>query len=202
MALTEGSTKRRADSTGEAIKVVTATGESALIQVVALSDADGDPAGVADNPLLVDSQGLPPASVVLETLGPVTGNYSAEVEVFEVSPPTGEVWDVTSIAVLVEDAAAHGAGTYGNLAELTNGVTVQVSPGPVVLAGPVQTNAEWAQAGDRFQTIGDGSAYVVHLDFGAAGIRLTSDQALQVLANDDLTGLVRHSFVVRGRKVG
>lgn len=85
MAVTETTTKRRADVSGDDIKVVTADGETALIQMVALADNDGNQMGVPASPMVVTvTSGGVSISSVVHKFGTVTDLDAGE---------RGTIWD-------------------------------------------------------------------------------------------------------------
>jgi len=206
MALTPSSTKRRPDVSGDAIKVVTATGETALIQVVALADEDGSPAGTLANPFRVQdvAGGMASDAYISEFARPdndgvsspqATGDYrdapdGQGLTNFEFGPPAGEVWDVTRMIVYIQDDGVLDATDYGNNTALTEGIAVRVVRkaddevrSQITGFKPVTSNAEWAQYSSVVNVYTFGSsdqAISATIDFTVAGnprgIRLDGDQ--------------------------
>ena len=144
-----------------------------------------------------------------------TGNYSGAEEEFFIAPPSGEVFWVSRLVVLVRDTSGMQAEEYANLgAALTNGIEVQVRTGASTveldLSGgiPVKTNAGWGGLcyEASLKTWGAGDEFLlVRWTFSASGtaIRLdgTAGERLAVVLNDDFTGLLSHTFMAQGFSV-
>jgi hypothetical protein len=137
------------------------------------------------------------------------GNYAGGEE-FYIQPPAGQVYILARMMVQIRDAGPISADNYGGLAALTNGVSVDVKDASGSLLDlvdglPVKTNAEWgAHCYDSEpDTYGSGNDYVsVRWTFekGKHVIILRGDFAerFAVTLNDNLTGLVAHTFKVHG----
>lgn len=175
----------------------------------------------AANPLPVAQSGNGPVNLgfsrFLDTNGDGTGtknangNYSGATGTFYLAPPAGVIYRVERMLVTVEDTAGFSAAEYGNLgALLTNGIQVRVHNGTSTVQDltdgiPVKGNAGWA----RFCYDADLKAWgvgneilVARWTFSKMGapLRLDGDatEALEVLLDDDLTGLVAHYFLAQG----
>ncbi len=151
-----------------------------------------------------------------------TWTVNVSVQTMRAGPPAGEVWDIDRMIVRLEDgSAAFNADKYGALNALTNGVQVQVgqADGTVLhyftgekddgsAQQTIQTNLDWfAMFYDMKEaTFGSGDdAIMGRWSFfkGGASIRLDGDRGdeIQVAIDDDLTGLVSHTFRLEGNKV-
>ena len=137
------------------------------------------------------------------------GDYSSTEGEFYIAPPSGYHYNITRMLVFVEDSANFSSDEYGNLnTALTNGVRVVVKEhGTEILdltAGDsIKTNAQWSQYCYDAQSISFGSGndfLAVRWTFAKSGspVYVSPNQRLSVLLNDNLTGLVTHTFMVQG----
>lgn len=133
----------------------------------------------------------------------------ASPEIFEIDPPVGVVWQFTRIMISITDASSMDDGLFGGVAALTNGVALRATTaaGRTVVFGNWKTNgdmkldmfdvdyADKAPAG-LYGLAGrwtfTKSEIVAELDGNASPL-----QKLEMLIQDDLTGLV--TFKVRGQ---
>ena len=140
------------------------------------------------------------------------GNYASEAEIFYCQPGATEKIAATRMLVSVEDTNGFIAEEYGNLATaLTNGVTVRVSDDNGVIVDltdgiPVKYNAQWgALCYDvDVKTWGNGNELLVaRWTFQKAGDFLNLDgsynERVEVVLNDNLTGLISHYFLLQGQ---
>ena len=140
-----------------------------------------------------------------------TGNYSSAMESFGIQPGSKEIMLVHRMIVLIEDTAVIQAEEYGNLgAALTNGVVVYKT-----IAGevdqdltdgiPIKTNSQWGSLcfDTEVKAWGAGNQVVlVRWTFSRAGEPLYlngyKSEAIEVRLNDDLQGLINHTFMAQG----
>ena len=127
-----------------------------------------------------------------------------------IQPPSGEVFHVHRLLVFVQDAGTFDSGSYGNGITLTNGIAVRVQNNEGtysdLTAGlPVKINPHWKRLcyDVDISTYGQGDeAMGARWTFSKAGhpIRLDggSGDRLEVLLDDDFTGLIDHTFLVQG----
>ena len=137
------------------------------------------------------------------------GNYSGSVgtEIFYIQPASGVVFQIRRLIAVVVDGTGGNDTEYGNLgAALTAGVTVRVQDGSGTIldltdGDPVAANRDWyriadvtiaafALSNDVLQAVWDFSPRL-RLEGG-------SSERLEVVLNDDLTGLTEHYFIVHG----
>lgn len=156
-----------------------------------------------------------------------TGTWTVEVQAqtFRAGPPAGEVWDIARMLVRLEDgSAAFNADNYGAVSALSNGTQVQVgqADGTVLhyLTGEaedgtaqqtIQSNLDWYALffDEKEATFGSGNDALIgrwsYFKSNPAnhGLLLDGDRGdeFQVVINDDLAGLVKHTFRLEGVKV-
>ena len=148
------------------------------------------------------------------------GNYTGEdgtleipaegVTSFFIQPAPGEIFRIQRMIVNVHDAQKFKPEEYGNLTALTNGIFVRVSNNGTTLdltdGVPVKTNGSWGalcfDAELYSAAAGNGDYLRVRWTFAASGypIRLVGDNndRLEVVLNDNFTGLLDHYFQVQG----
>jgi hypothetical protein len=139
-----------------------------------------------------------------------TGNYAAGEQAY-IQPPANKIYVINRMLIEIQDTGVIGVGTYGVIAGLSNGISVQVrlvSDDSVVLdltdGKTIKTNGDWA--GLCYDAvINDAGAgnlgYVnVRWTFGKSGspLRIRPTEKLTVNFSDDLTGLSTHYFMVQG----
>ena len=138
------------------------------------------------------------------------GDYSGAAQAFFFDPEDNYV-NLTRMLICVVDTAGFQAEEYGNTGGvLANGIEVKLVDGSTTIVDftdglPVKTNSGWATfchdaqlkewgAGDELLTI--------RWTFSKSGrpLELHGDLRLEIVLNDDLTGLLGHYFVVQGFK--
>jgi len=141
----------------------------------------------------------------------VVGTLASPI-IFRAGPPALPVtFHVARLLVTMTDATAGDMGTFGGMAALTNGIVFRVRRG-----GNFSTLGVWRSNEDlasslfdvRFDTrAGGGGTYGVTacIDLLAlrAGIELegTSGDRLEILVQDNLTGLLNLKVIAQGHKV-
>lgn len=139
------------------------------------------------------------------------GDYSTVADIFYIQPPATQDYLLTRLIVSIEDTQGMQAEEYGNLgAALTNGITVRVQDDSGTLvdltdSAPVKTNAKWgALCYDvDLKSWGAGDELIlVRWTFSRSGrdvlLRGDRNERLEVVLNDNLTGLISHEFLVQG----
>ena len=138
----------------------------------------------------------------------VSGTLASPM-IFEIDPPLGTVWQFTRILFSLIHATSGDDGKFGGIAALTNGVALRATTaaGRTVVFANWKTNADMKL--DMFDVIYNDKApagnngtngrwtftkaeIVAELDGDASPI-----QKLEVLIQDDLTGLI--SYIKRGQ---
>lgn len=140
-----------------------------------------------------------------------TGNYSGAAQTFSLAPPLGTVYRVARLIISLEDTQTMAAEEYGNLGSaLTNGITIRIHNGTSTVLDitdgvPIKTNAHWgAKCYDvDVKTWGNGQELLcARWTFTQAGQYLridgTQSEELQVVLNDDFTGLITQYFFAQG----
>jgi hypothetical protein len=135
------------------------------------------------------------------------GDYSGAPTEFFISPPLGESYNLTRLIIYIEDTTGMDNAKYGNTGPLLNGVGISVTVGGIVtdlLDGlPIKTNGQWKRL-----------CYDQHIDSTGAGndscaarwILTSSDTSIaldhgdkfSITLNDDLSGLIDHTFLLEG----
>lgn len=137
------------------------------------------------------------------------GDYSSEAAIFEVRPPDGETWNIARLIISVTDSGSFDSGAYGNGITLTNGITLRVSNDDGIVYNmtpdPIITTVDWSEYcyDGRVDSFGTGNnAFFARWTFRNAGLFLQLDsrrnERLELVVNDDLTGLIQHRFLVQG----
>ena len=158
---------------------------------------------------------LPRVDRYLDTNGDGTGtvhaigDYSVAPTSFFIQPPPGQIFRIVRMLVYIEDSGSFDSGRYGNNIILVNGITVQslIDSQPHVLSAqlPVLINSHWNRLCYDFtvSSYGAGNETATgRWTFRKAGqsVRLIGDNndRLEVILNDDFTGLADHTFLVQG----
>ena len=145
-----------------------------------------------------------------------TGDYSVTAEGFYIEPsPNVDMGNlqIARIIVFIEDSQNWSANGYGDItAGLTNGIELKVFNEDDSVAAdltdgiPIKSNADWhSKCHDvTYTSYGVGNDFLsVRWTFTKAGkpITLGYGERLEVMLNDDLTGLVSHRFLAQGIKL-
>jgi len=145
------------------------------------------------------------------------GNYASAEGIGYIQPPAGAVYRIEAIMICVEDTDGMTLNDYGTITSgISNGVQLRIQndsgtlkflTGSTLL--PVKKNLGWgslAGAGG-FQWVdtgtGDPEAIFVTLDYSrlsGQALRLVGDdnERLEAVFNDNLSGLLNHTFFVYG----
>ena len=138
------------------------------------------------------------------------GDYSITPKSFKIAPAVGETFSVERMIVYIRDTGSFDADKYGNNITLTNGITIRVKTDiggadtthwDVTDNLPIKSNSGWKRLmhdelvsaygiGDesvtyRYTFARDGSPIILEGDNG---------DELQIILNDNFTGLVEHCF--------
>jgi len=140
------------------------------------------------------------------------GNYTATAQSFRITDTTG--WgEIERIIVSYQDAGAFDIEKYGNGIGLTNGVRVFLknASNEVIqeyTAFPILSNGDWASHCYDWAYFQEGTGdnvAVIRWTFSKSGqpvlVKFDQDEYLEVLLNDDFSGLIKHRFFVQGKHV-
>ncbi len=137
------------------------------------------------------------------------GDYSAG-QAFFITAPVGFVCHIHRMIVQIEDGANFGADEYGKLTKLTNGIEVKLynedgTERVNLTAGEaIVDNAHWSHLTSDYHEISHGTGNdFITCDwdfFVSTGIPLdlNAGDHFDVELNDNMTGLVSHTFHVQG----
>jgi hypothetical protein len=143
-----------------------------------------------------------------------TGDYSSTAAVFYIQPPTEKIYLIERMIVHVEDSGSFDSGAYGNGITLTNGIVVRISDDSGVIVDltdgmPILSNGSWVRQCYDVQVhpFGSGNEHMgVRWTFRKAGqpLKLVGEktQKLEIVLNDNFSGLVGHQFQIQGRVTG
>lgn len=124
------------------------------------------------------------------------------------SPPSGKIWYIHSVTIVIEDGAMN-FNKYGGLSALTNGVDFLLKSN-----GIAERNiANVARNGDYYQFVDqlifDSSTtdilvgkILLPLNYGTTHkLTYSNTEYIKTVVNDNLTGLSTHYVVIRGYEV-
>lgn len=139
------------------------------------------------------------------------GDYSASQGIFRIAPAAGQIFRISRMIVMVEDTSGFTPVEYGNTASaLTNGIQVRCHNGVSTVCDftnshPIKFNGDWAgRCYDAdLKTWGSSNEMlVVRWTFTKGGqfVRIDGDanEEFQVVLDDDLSGLINHTFYING----
>ena len=151
-----------------------------------------------------------------DTIGDGTGATQANVNgsvtpvVFKCGPRVGEKRiDVHRMLIFIEDSGSFDSSSYGNGISMSNGIEVGVyyDDGTQIqdlLDGkPIQINPDWSRVcyDTALSAYGQGDeTLTVRWTFDRTGtpITLGAGTYIGITINDDLTGLIDHTFQLQG----
>lgn len=133
-----------------------------------------------------------------------TGDYSTAVTKGLVKP-NGRAMTVSRIVIFIEATAQVGAGKYGAMNPLTNGISIKHEKQTGTLIKditdglPIKTNGDFGKFGFQVSDIsfGTGLNYVhvvLTLSKNGTGLTLEADEQLAIHFNDSFTALSGHTF--------
>ena len=139
------------------------------------------------------------------------GDYSLAEEIFFIQPPSNDKYEIARLIITIEDSAGMQAEEYGNLgAELTTGVQLRIQDDSGTISDitngiKIKDNAHWGSLcfDVDVKTWGAGKeVFLARLTFKASGqpiiLNGENNERLEVVLNDNLTGLIGHHFQVQG----
>lgn len=140
----------------------------------------------------------------------VTGDYSGAEERFIFAPEAGEIVRLHRLIVFVEGSNGFSSTKYGNLGTLTTGIGLELSGDlrdtiDLMHGEPVKSNGSWAQhcydADLKSWGVGN-DMLAVRWTFDKSGIPIrlvgSSNDKLEIIVNDDFTGLDSHLYMIQG----
>jgi hypothetical protein len=140
-----------------------------------------------------------------------TGNYSASATSFFIQPPINSIYMLTQFFIQLSDAGGFVQNVYGSLATaLTNGLLIRAYRGSTLTLDltdgiPVKNNDNFLHLSEQtFITNWSGGADSLTCTFDTHTFGVTFPlngtylDKLEVVCNDDFTGLVDQTFLVRG----
>ena len=126
--------------------------------------------------------------------------------VFEISPPTGEVWRIASWTLYIQDSGTFDASKWGNGLVLTNGIKPVLNIGGTdydMLDFTIKTSGELSSVCDGLNHLSFGAGdEVITAEWNFVGkgqyVRLTENDSIKLVVNDDLTGLTKQYSLIKG----
>jgi hypothetical protein len=141
----------------------------------------------------------------------VAGSLAAP-QIFYIAPPPGAIWQLTRLIISMTDDTVMDDGTFGGVPALTNGVVIRViNNGVYANAAIWKTNGDIAS--DMYDTnyvakppSGTGYGFRARWTLAAmqAVVELDGDTGdrLEILVQDDLSGLISLKIKAQGRLYG
>jgi hypothetical protein len=158
----------------------------------------------------------PPLIRYLDTNGDGTGtkdangDYSVTPETFFIQPPAGEIYSITEFLIHIADSSNFTITGFASIAALTNGINVYAKRNGQTLIDvmdgiPIKTNPQLLHLTHRvalLDFVAGGNSLVVSYhseDFGTSLV-MHGDlgDTLEVVLNDDLSGIDDMHFIVHG----
>lgn len=172
---------------------------------------------MAEKVVSIDGRQVPVADLVYGFMAAdgvginAVGDYSdtgVGAKVFKYTCKTGrQKLHITSVTIFIEDVGKFSAAVYGNSVTLTNGIGLafhDADDTPLLVSGStVKTNTDWVRMTGNFTQ----HFFQIGNETATAVWEFTDDTALAVLSsgqyhaftlNDDFTGLVNHTFAIKG----
>jgi len=140
-----------------------------------------------------------------------TGDYSSASTTAFYRPEHGSTVTITNLIIYIEDNGTIDVERYGALsAALTNGISVNLSnwDGQIINLTAdenIKTNGDWTKYAFDVErkAWGVGNEYIRAVwNFEAFNKKLRLEgregEALNIVLNDDFSGLVKHNFLIQG----
>lgn len=142
----------------------------------------------------------------------VVGDYSAQPQNFTFGPPSNETWIVSRLIIHIQDNGVLDSGKYGNNINLTKGISIQLVQQNRIYnltnGNPVFYNNDWGRFNYDLDLVdfGTGDQSInIRWTFSNSGTYIKLDgskgERLQIVVNDDFTGLTDHTFNFQGYKL-
>jgi len=139
-------------------------------------------------------------------------NGSVTHQIYKVRPPAGVQWDINRVIIGMADDTAMDDGKFGGIASLTNGLVFRTKDGTYKNLFVVSDNGGFRER--SFDVLYADKAPAGTYGFGCRksfngqdkhGVALRLDgntgDELQVIIQDDLTGLIKLAVVAQGHQV-
>lgn len=137
------------------------------------------------------------------------GDYSSSETTLYIAPAADETFIINRMIVEVEDVGSFDSGGYGTGSALSNGITLNYRDANGIVATltptPITRNADWAgNCHDlTIHNFGTGNEFMTaRWTFEKSGHPLvlwgSNGHSLEIVLNDDFTGLVLQKFTVQG----
>lgn len=162
----------------------------------------------------------PPLNRMLDTVGDgsgvtnANGDYTAAAALFTIAPGPGEIFEIAQLQVEIQTSGGGNTirpNRYADISGgLTSGVNIHTHNGLVVLrqiteaSQPIRDNRDWVRNAYEVSTETDQANGFMHVlwDFAKQDAKIVIDgdasEELRVRLNDNFTGLIGHTFTVRG----
>lgn len=144
----------------------------------------------------------------------ISGDYSLDPRIFYIQPAPNEIMEIGRLVVHITDAGTLPRDEYGGLGdELSNGIDIKVtnarSDGKSILTSLIKTNANLHHLTDMGFSL---TSFIGGIESLAAVFNCTTSRneclildgsqnhKIEVLVNDDFSGLVEHHFIIHGFK--
>lgn len=143
------------------------------------------------------------------TQAAIDGSSNSKEFIFKPENHAMGEYDLYGMSIEIEDDGLLRAERYGAIVPLENGTTVEIRKGGVSerMEGSqsVCCNAQWSRLAQAVweTTFGSGDnflAWTWRFDNFGGPVRLNPADELVVTINDDLTDIIKHSFVALGKE--
>lgn len=156
------------------------------------------PQAFVSRALTTDGLVTGPASII--------GNYAAAPTTFFYTVPANSILRLARMLITIRDNGAMSWGGYGSGVAVANGLIIRGKDpdGNVIISSaPFRSNADWAKVSFDAKIMSDGPGdqiLVVAWAFSLAGAPLEfhPGSRIEVVANDDFTGLLDQRVAVNG----
>ena len=138
------------------------------------------------------------------------GNYAGGATTWYIQPPANQTILISALQVQITDTGIINGLNYGGLATLTNGINfrsvINAAPSQLTVGNNVFTNGQLAAISSKFEFHSLGAnAFIITAQIGffsQLGVPVVLEgrfnDRIEVVLNDNFTGLDAHRFVVFG----
>lgn len=136
-------------------------------------------------------------------------NGSVTPVTYKIQPPAGVKWDITKVNFSITDASDMDDGLFGGITALTNGIIFRGVDGFTKQFALISNNAGFREYGfdvdynEKAPSGQYGYSGSINIRNHGVVIRLDGDteDTLEVIVNDNLTGLLKFAIVAQGHVV-